>query len=74
MFVLSLIIIGSGQMVLGQTLKGIAMLAGTIAIVAFTCGYGLILAPFICLLSAFDAHAIANKLRRGTPVGAWEFF
>lgn len=74
MCVLSVLLVGLGQILLGQTAKGIIMLVGTILLVIFTCGYGLILAPFIWLISGLDAYKIATKLQNGNTVGAWEFF
>jgi len=74
MCVLSCCLFGLGQLILGQTAKGITLFAGTIAFCMVTCGYGLILVPVIWVVSGMDAYKIAKKLKEGTPVGAWEFF
>lgn len=74
MCVLSLLLVGLGQIVLGQTAKGITILAGSFAFVLFTCGYGAILAPLIWLISGLDAYKIATKLQDGHSVKQWEFF
>lgn len=74
MCVLSVLLVGLGQILLGQTAKGITILAGTVALVIFTCGWGALLAPFIWLISGLDAYKIATKLKDGHSVKQWEFF
>ena len=74
MCILSVLIVGLGQIILGQTAKGITMLMVVIILTAGTCGYGLLLAPIIWVISGLDAYKIANKLKQGNPVGAWDFF
>jgi hypothetical protein len=64
---LSFLIVGLGQIVLGQTIKGIVMLV----VVIFTFGFGMLL---IWPVAIIDAYLIAQKLRRGQSVGEWEFF
>ncbi len=71
---LSFLIIGLGQMIMGQGRKGAVMLVGTIGVVLVTGGMAAPLAPFAWILSACDALAIAKKLRGGNAVGRWEFF
>lgn len=63
--ILSLFLPGIGQLMLGQTTKGIVLLAVTL----FTC-WGL---GFLPILTAIDAYfvAMASKDR---PLGDWEFF
>lgn len=74
MCVLSVLLVGLGQILLGQTAKGITLLVGTIAFAFATCGVGLFAAPIIWIVVGLDAYKIANKLKEGTPVRKWEFF
>lgn len=74
MCILSVLIVGLGQIILGQTGKGITMLVGVILFGLFTCFYGFLLAPIFWLIAGLDAYKIANKLKQGNSVGAWEFF
>ena len=65
------IINGLGQIILGQTLKGVALLVGSIVLMAATGGISLLIAlPVI----AIDAYLIGKKLEAGNPVEEWEFF
>ena len=73
-FVLNLLLIGSGQIVLGQTRKGIAILVGCGTVGVLTFGSCPLLAPIFGVIFGMDAYMIANKLNGGTPVGRWEFF
>ena len=68
---LSMLLIGLGQMSVGQVRKGVAVLVGGIVLSVLTLG---IAALVIMPVAAIDAYKIADKLRRGRPVGAWEFF
>lgn len=64
-------ITGLGQIILGQTLKGITLLVGSVILLVGTAGFGLLIAyPLI----AIDAYLIAKKLEAGNPVDEWEFF
>lgn len=64
-------IAGLGQIVLGQTQKGIACLLGAVVLAAITAGFTLLLTwPLL----AIDAYLIGVKLRDGKEVGEWEFF
>ncbi len=78
MCVLSVLLVGLGQILLGQTAKGITLLVSVIfggcIIGVLTLGFGLILVPVIWLVSGIDAYKIASKLKEGTPVRKWEFF
>ena len=56
---------GAGYMVLGQTTKGIAILAATY----LTCGAGYLLT----ILFVLDAYMVAVA-RKNRPVDDWEFF
>jgi len=66
MCVLSLLIPGLGQILLGQTVKGIVM----IVVTAATCG----LCGLMYVIAPIDAYKIAKKLQEGNPVGNWQFF
>lgn len=63
--VLNFFIPGVGYMMLGQTVKGIAILLGTY----LTCGAGYLLT----VLFVLDAYMVAQA-RKSRPVGDWEFF
>ena len=71
MAVLSVLLVGLGQMILGQVAKGVMMLVGAFVIGIVTAGLG---APVLWAMSAYDAYAIAVKLRDGKAVHKWEFF
>ena len=57
---------GGGQLWCGQGLKGIVMLA-----VAFTTLNG---CGVLSVLAAADAFFIAQRKRRGEPIGEWQMF
>lgn len=57
---------GLGQLIAGQALKGLVLMA----VFVFTCG-GLGVLSFI---AAADAFVIAGRLERGEDVGPWKFF
>ncbi len=64
-------ICGLGQIVLGQTIKGFAILLMGVLISVGTAGLGILV---IWPLGAIDAYLIAKKLKAGKMVGRWEFF
>jgi TM2 domain-containing membrane protein YozV len=65
------LIVGLGQIILGQTAKGIAILLGSMALAVVTAGISI----FITIPAAgVDAYLIAKKLKEGKAVGQWEFF
>lgn len=64
-------ICGLGQIVLGQTIKGFAILLIGVLISVGTAGLGILV---IWPLGAIDAYLIAKKLKAGKMVGRWEFF
>ena len=71
MALLSFLITGLGQMILGQGKKGAAILIGSIILAIITVG----LSAFITTpLSIIDAYLIAKKKAGGKEVGEWEFF
>jgi hypothetical protein len=62
---------GLGQMLLGQTGKGLTIFIGGVVAAAATAGAAsLVIWPVV----AYDAYKIATKLKEGQPVGKWEFF
>ena len=64
-------ITGLGQIILGQTLKGVVILLGAVVFGVITGGLG----AFIVLpLVGIDAYLIAKKLEAGQSVEEWEFF
>ena len=63
----SFLLVALGQLMLGQTMKGLALLADCI----MTCGAGCLLAwPFAIV----DAYLVGKKLQEGHTVGEWECF
>lgn len=67
----SILLPGITQLVLGQTVKGLVLLFGTIIIAITTVCIGyLILAP----LAAVDGYKLAQKLKNGQAIGEWEWF
>ena len=63
--VLCFFVPGVGHMLLGQMLKGIAILAITVC----TCGLG----GLLLIVIALDAYCVA-RIMKERPVGDWEFF
>lgn len=64
-------IVGLGQILLGQTIKGIVMLLVGMVLTVLTSGVS---ALIIWPAGAIDAYLIAKKLKEGKTVGQWEFF
>ena len=71
MGLLSFLITGLGQMVMGQVAKGIVMLIGSIILAFFTLGLSSLITIAISII---DAVLIAKKKQQGRQVGEWEFF
>lgn len=71
MALLSFLIAGLGQIVLGQTAKGITILIVSFVFAIFTLGFSSLLTVPV---SVIDAYLIAKKKREGKVVGEWEFF
>ena len=77
---LSVIVLGLGQIILGQAGKGIALLAGSVLVSTVLLIGGLLiffpccLLPFVPIIPAVDAFLIAKKLKEGQSVGEWDFF
>lgn len=68
---LSCLLNGAGQMYLGQTMKGVAILVGSIVLGVLTGGIATL--P-ILIINLIDASKIGKKLESGQSVGEWEFF
>lgn len=71
MAVLSFLLPGLGQIVVGQVKKGFAVLGGSIVLAAIT---AFALMPIIWIAVCVDAYQVARRLEGGEPVGEWEFF
>lgn len=71
MALLSFLITGLGQIVMGQVKKGAALLIGSMILGFFTAG---ISAAITIPLSTIDAYLIAKKIKEGKIVDEWEFF
>lgn len=69
--ILSFLITGLGQIVLGQTAKGITMLVASVVLSFLTAGLSILITVPI---SVIDGVLIANKQKEGKPVQEWEFF
>ena len=65
------LIAGLGQILLGQTAKGIAILLGSMVLAAVTFGVSIFITWPV---GGVDAYLIAKKLKEGKAVGQWEFF
>ena len=71
MALLSFLITGLGQMIMGQGKKGATILIGSIILGMFTVGFS----AFITTpLSIIDAYLIGKKKKDGKEVGEWGFF
>jgi uncharacterized paraquat-inducible protein A len=69
MAIISFIIPGLGQLLMGQTTKAIVMFFITILLVSR--GEA---AALFWLLSPLDAYRLAKRLRAGKAIGRWDFF
>jgi len=63
---------GLGQILNGQGAKGLLLLMGTLFLSSMAGFWGVTLV-IARLLMALDAYRIAEKRRRGEPVGSWEW-
>lgn len=69
--VISFLLTGLGQIIMGQGKKGALILVGSMIIAMITFGVSaLVTIP----LATVDAYLIAKKKKAGIPVGPWEFF
>lgn len=69
--VMSALLIGLGQMLNGQLVKGVIILTLGMIISALTGGAAV---PGIWVLSSIDAYQCAKKLYRGESIGRFSFF
>lgn len=69
--ILSCLVVGVGQMYLGQVIKGVVMLLAALVIGPLTAGAA---APIIWIVAMIDAYMVGKKLEAGKSVGEWEFF
>jgi TM2 domain-containing membrane protein YozV len=69
---LSFLLVGMGQVYLGQVEKGLTML-GVVLLLMLTVVLGP-LGLIILLLNVSDAFLLARKIRAGKPIRKWEFF
>ena len=64
-------IAGLGQMILGQVIKGVVILIGSMIAAVLTAGVSILVTwP----LGGIDAYLVAKKLKDGRSVGQWDFF
>ncbi len=70
MAVMSAVVPGLGQVVLGQTVKGIVLLVLALGAWRIACLGSLA----VWVVAIIDAYQIGVKLRGGKPVKQWEFF
>ena len=70
MAILSAVVPGLGQMILGQTVKGIVLCVLGVGLGATTCIGGLA----VSVVAIIDAYQIGVKLQNGQPVRQWDFF
>ena len=68
---LSVLLVGLGQILMGQQAKGVTMLVVACLLGFVTFG---VAAVVVWPVSAVDAYRIAKKLESGQAVGEWEFF
>lgn len=69
---LSFLLIGMGQVYLGQVEKGLLML-GVVLVLMMTVALGP-LGIIILLFNVADAYLLARKIKGGRPLRKWEFF
>lgn len=74
---LSLILGGTGQIALGQTKKGIALIAVSgVMLAPLLFGFAIVILPEMIFvgLCGYDALVMARRQRDGFQLGTWEFF
>ena len=73
----SIIIVGLGQMINGQLEKGLLLLFGgmvAVLVISFiTCGIGVVIYPLLIVISALDAYNCAKRMQIGESLGKYEF-
>lgn len=68
---LSFLIVGLGQMLIGQVKKGVVFLIGSVVLAFVTFGLSVFITSVLAIV---DAYLIAKKKKEGKEVGEWEFF
>lgn len=68
---ISFLLTGLGQMIMGQGKKGALILVGSMILGAITFGASIVVTTPIAII---DAFLIGKKKKAGIPVGEWEFF
>jgi hypothetical protein len=63
---------GLGQLILGQSAKGIVLMVAD-ALCMLVPG-GILIALVLSIVSAIDANKVAKRLKAGNPVDPWSFF
>lgn len=75
--VLSFLIVGAGQIYLGQVAKGLAMMAGAVVagvVVGLVAGQPVgFLGTTFSIMAGLDALRISQRINAGETVGKWEF-
>jgi hypothetical protein len=65
----SLLIVGLGQIIMGQWKKGLAMIGLQVVLALLTAGVTAV--PFQAM-TALDAWKVARRLHQGLAVGEWD--
>lgn len=68
---ISFLVTGLGQIILGQGKKGALILVGSMILAVLTVGASIFITTPIAVI---DAYLIGKKKKEGIPVGEWEFF
>ncbi|WP_017184873.1 hypothetical protein [Alkalibacillus haloalkaliphilus] len=69
--ILSALVVGLGQLYVGQGLKGIVLFGVWVLATIATAGMAMFV---IWIINLVDAYQIANKVNQGKHVEEWEFF
>ncbi len=68
---LSVLVVGLGQMINGQLAKGLVLIGGAMVLGVITCG----IAAIPCwVISGIDAYKCAQALAEGRTIGKWSFW
>ena len=77
-FIMSILLVGTGQMINGQVKKGILMLVISLIInfifIKFNVQYSEIIKLCIYLYSGYDAYKLTKSLKSGKTVKEFKFF
>jgi TM2 domain-containing membrane protein YozV len=63
---------GLGQLILGQSAKGVVLMVADILLLPIP--GGIIFSLILSIISAIDANKVAKRLGSGKPVDPWSFF